>query len=90
MNEKYAEYCVRKNRGYAVIIWAPFEGEFGTFYEDIDSYYAGNSPHDSGAVVYHGGLDRNTLAKYARRRAREMLVEHGEPHGEIRYSGDLM
>ena len=89
--ELRAEYCVRLKRGYTVMVWKKFyDNNLGYFWEDVEVYHAGNSPYDSSEVVYHNGLDRNTMMRYARRTAREMLIELGDPDGEIHYSGDLM
>lgn len=90
MTKLMAEYCVRKWAGYTILISKEYyDPNLGYFWEDIDIYEAGNSAFDSQASGY-APLPRNTLMKYARQTAREMLIEHGDPKGQIVYNGDLM
>lgn len=86
-----AGYCVRKNWGYVVIVYRQmYDAMLGYYWEDIDVYEAGNSKLDSGIFGSTDPVDRNTLMKYARQTARELLTEHGYQNGRVFYEAGLL
>jgi hypothetical protein len=91
-NEMKAEYCVRKGWGYQVMLYRWFESDIGGFWEDVVVREGSNDVMNAHYYGVSGinALDRNQLAKRARKIARQMLIKYDCPTGKIVYNGDLL
>ena len=78
-----AYYRVRPSWGYVV--------ELRDFCDNVvEIYTAGNHQKDSQIYNARNPVDYNTLSRFARQTAREMLIEQGYSKGKIIYDSTLI
>jgi len=85
-----AEYSVRKNWGYRILLFQKLYGTYGEYWEDTKAFELHIGQKEWALLGLPKGLGRNALGRLARKQAREELVRAGCPNGKIIYDGNLL